>query len=145
MTQRCDAIAWAARHGGCDGCGTPLVGRQQRWCANGCDQLYWQNHRWNQARACALSRARVYGWRRRWVGPLNSDGGVRLAWTHLGHRCAHCGTTTTAPEVNHISPALGRHGQESCIHHQDNLEVLCHDCHLDVTRAQRAARTALAS
>jgi hypothetical protein len=39
--------------------------------------------------------------------------------------------------VNHISPCLGAHNDISCAHHQSNLEVLCHTCHLATTKQQR--------
>ena len=54
------------------------------------------------------------------------------------YRCQTCGSNERL-EVNHIQPALGRHGEISCIHHQDNLIVLCHECHVKVTAEQRAA------
>jgi hypothetical protein len=42
-------------------------------------------------------------------------------------------------EVNHRVPLAGRSRSESCAHHQENLEVLCHDHHVDATNAQRDA------
>lgn len=51
--------------------------------------------------------------------------------------CVTCGSME-ALEVNHIVPLAGRSRRESCAHHQSNLEVLCHDCHVDVTNEQRA-------
>jgi hypothetical protein len=102
----------------CDLCGAPLVGRQQRWCSLECSDTYWPHHSWKVARETALGRARI---------------GIKR------YRCAICGCGTRSPEVNHRTPALGAHSQTSCAHHQDNLEVLCHDCHLGVTVAQRAA------
>jgi hypothetical protein len=50
-----------------------------------------------------------------------------------------CGATENL-EVNHIDPLVGRGYSMSCYHHQDNLEVLCHDCHVVVTNAQRRER-----
>lgn len=42
-------------------------------------------------------------------------------------------------EVNHKTPILGRHGEQGCHHHQDELEVLCHRHHVVETNRQRAA------
>jgi hypothetical protein len=40
-------------------------------------------------------------------------------------------------EVNHIAQARGAHRELSCLHHLDNLETLCLDCHREETAAQR--------
>ncbi|MBI3743353.1 MAG: HNH endonuclease [Chloroflexi bacterium] len=45
-------------------------------------------------------------------------------------------------EVNHIKPLKGRGYRIGCAHHLDNLQTLCHRCHVDVTKQQRASRTA---
>lgn len=42
-------------------------------------------------------------------------------------------------EVNHIRPVNGKRKFFSCDHHQENLEVLCHACHVVVGIEQRAA------
>ena len=99
---------------GCNKCGAPLKGRRTRWCSNTCSLWHSNNHRYTQARRQALRGAATY-------------------------QCAHCKGHTTAPEVNHIIPCKGKHGVTGCHHHQDNLEVLCHECHLKATAAQRAA------
>ncbi len=44
-------------------------------------------------------------------------------------------------EVNHIVPALGRHGVLSCIHHVENLETLCVPCHKAFTRLVATTRS----
>jgi len=46
-------------------------------------------------------------------------------------------------EVNHLDPALGRHGQLSCVHHLDNLETLCLPCHKEHTSALRPGKRAV--
>lgn len=45
-------------------------------------------------------------------------------------------------EVNHIVPVLRKTSTTptSCANHLDNLETLCHPCHLVETKAQAAAR-----
>lgn len=42
-------------------------------------------------------------------------------------------------EVNHKTPILGRHDEGGCHHHVEDLETLCHRCHLIETARQRAA------
>lgn len=54
------------------------------------------------------------------------------------HHCAHCGIATLKIEVNHINPIRGAGYSLSCHHHLDNLEALCHQCHVQVTKQQRA-------
>jgi 5-methylcytosine-specific restriction endonuclease McrA len=97
---------------GCQACGTPLTGRQTRWCSRKCARSYTENHRWTQARAKAKRDAAM------WL-------------------CASCGWATDQVEVNHVVPCLGKHGTWGCHHHQDNLEVLCIPCHRAKTKQQR--------
>lgn len=118
----CEVMLWWSIPGRCDGCGKPLVGRQQRWCGDGCDDIYWENHRWTRAREAAKAR-----------NVARYEGRFPSHW-----RCCRCGCHTRYPEVNHLRQALGAHDQESCLHHQENLEVLCHDCHLVETARQRS-------
>lgn len=125
---KCPAMLWLSGRRGCDGCGKPLSKRAHRWCVGNCADLYWQNHRYTLARQACLARS---------VARFKRLSARRLVPTHW--RCAKCGAHTKHPEVNHIQPALGRHSAESCIHHQENLEVLCHDCHVGETRRQRRA------
>lgn len=59
-----------------------------------------------------------------------------------GYACVRCGSKNDL-EVNHIYPLgaterTGHRFAESCEHHLDNLETLCHNCHLEATRQQRA-------
>ena len=52
--------------------------------------------------------------------------------------CACCGRGHFGEgEVNHIAPVNGDRDFFSCANHQDNLEVLCHRCHVMATREQR--------
>lgn len=136
MSVRCDALVWPERsERRCDGCGDALTGRQRRWCSDDCANLYWTNHRFNRAREACRERSVA---RYRLVEIYGPDGTVeRQCYVPTHWRCAHCGRHTPFPEVNHIRPAMGAHAAESCIHHQDNLEVLCGDCHAVVTRRQR--------
>lgn len=143
----CEAMVGWGTPGVCDGCAEPLTGRSKRWCKGNCGQLYWENHRWNVAREKALSRSAVFEFKLA-LQPFVKRRVSRVArkieapakrFYRTGWRCMRCGTTTHAPEVNHIVPAMGKHAVESCAHHQENLEVLCRDCHLATTKRQREA------
>lgn len=110
----------------CYMCGKPLrdpttvkQGRRLRWCSDACSTLYWANHGWGEARHRAKMRDRF--------------------------TCVRCGDRTVGNhyvdlEVNHKDPLAGRGYHESCAHHQDKLETLCHACHVPETKAQGRAR-----
>lgn len=107
--------------GVCDACGKNLTGRQKRWCSRECSLVEWPEHDWNSARKAAKKRD--------------------------GYRCVTCGAPEgvdslmrSTLEVNHIEPRVGKGYGWGCWNHQDNLETLCHDCHVKVTKAQAAER-----
>lgn len=111
--------------GVCDHCGNALTGRQKRWCSQDCSLVLFRAHDWNGARRAAKRRD--------------------------GHRCVKCGAPDdidtlgrSTLEVNHIVPREGAGYGWGCWNHPDNLETLCHPCHVTVTNAQRAARKAAA-
>ena len=70
-----------------------------------------------------------------------------------GNRCVICGQNDrdacardyyrrhgkSILEVNHIQPVNGNRKAVSCASHLENLETLCHDCHVAVTKQQREA------
>ena len=109
------SLAVGAAPYGCDQCGKQLV-KRERWCSGLCAAKFYKNHRWTNAREAALRR----------------DG-----------CCVRCGSNNDL-EVNHVVPLAslewfdGNRGRESCAHHLDGLETLCHDCHVVETRRQRA-------
>jgi 5-methylcytosine-specific restriction endonuclease McrA len=113
---------------------------------------WWhENHRFMVARRIALKRAEVFE-----IPRCRDTHGryktTRLHQHSLGFACAGCGglfparqsrarrSNTVSVQVNHIIPALGLHAALSCLHHQENLEVLCTPCHRAVTASQRLAR-----
>lgn len=119
----CSGSDWKPRHspnqpGVCGACGKPLEGRALWFCRaqrldqESCRLRYLRNHDWGYARVEALKR---------------TEG-----------RCSRDALHRGALEVNHIEPRLGRGYALGCHHHQDNLEPLCHLCHLEVTADQRA-------
>lgn len=116
--KRCALLPYDAVAGVCAACGKRLAGRQTRWCGPVCRAVYPENHYWQFARRAARKR------------------------DHYG--CVRCGTMNIdAPEVNHRIPRNGRGYGVGCHNHLDNLETLCHEHHLRVTRAQRVARARL--
>lgn len=123
MTCSLNLLPFADTAGVCDACGKPLTGRQQRWCSFECSRVEAPHHDWNAARRAAKRRD--------------------------GHKCVKCGRADEVDErfrsileVNHIEPRVGKGYGWGCWNHQDNLETLCHECHVEVTKAQAAARRA---
>lgn len=90
-------------------CGIPLPKYRRKWCCDDHGLWYHQNHSWTLARSKTLSRDK---------------------------RCVKCGSIRDL-EVNHIEPRRGRGYSNGCHNHQDNLETLCHDCHVKVTCEQQ--------
>lgn len=111
----CPLSPWTGRESACQWCDTDLPpGRRTVFCSRACVLAYERNHRWNKARSAAKRRAR--------------------------YRCQRCGAGKDADlEVNHIIPVDGAGYGDGCAHHQNNLETLCHDCHVLTTATQRAA------
>jgi len=111
--------------GECRWCGAALPARRKTWCSERCSDGFWNNHWWTLARRVAKKRDK--------------------------YRCTRCGhkplgrsdpryrkrRATDRLEVNHIVAAGGAHRVLSCLHHLDNLETLCLECHRERTAAQR--------
>ena len=114
----------------CRECGEFSGGRRSFYCSRECRDTFDADHFWGTARLAALSRASIWS-----IGRGDHRG---LTRPPLGYVCARC-EGFKAWEVNHIEPVNGDRQHFSCRHHQTNLEVLCHQCHLIVTAEQRAA------
>jgi hypothetical protein len=141
--------------GTCDWDGTPLTGRQRRWCSAACATAAFDNHSWTYAREAALRRDRHTcqrcGYQRppqpNWRDFADADQSALTA--HGGADAAYWDAYNTwrrnlrALEVNHKTPILGLHGHSGCHHHLDGLETLCdRPCHLEETNRQRRDRAA---
>ena len=137
---------------GCLRCGNPLPPRHRKWCSRACMDWWHSNHRFMVARGAALKRAEVFEIPR----CRDTHGRYKTNRLHqhsLGFACSNCGglfparqrnarrSNTVSGQVNHIVPALGVHAALSCLHHQENLEVLCTPCHRTVTATQARARS----
>lgn len=114
MMKGCTLSQWRGSPLRCRWCNEKLTGRQKRWCSRKCGDAAFNNHWFSSARKSLIYAAHVR----------------RMKF------CVKC-SSTRALEVNHITPCLGAHGTASCAHHIDGLEILCHDCHVKVTRIQR--------
>ena len=97
----------------CWQCGGILGKYKRKWCGQDCALLYARNHSWGYARDAAFQR----------------DEGI----------CQRCGSVQ-GQEVNHIEPRRGQGYGPGCHNHQSNLETLCHDCHVKVTKEQGRIR-----
>lgn len=93
----------------CRNCDTPLVGRRTAYCSKVCERAFASNHFQGPAYAACTKRAE--------------------------RKCERCGTSERL-EVNHIDPVRGGPRGVTCKNHQDNLELLCHPCHVLVTEEQ---------
>jgi 5-methylcytosine-specific restriction endonuclease McrA len=112
---QCPLTLWRGTDSDCHWCSQPITSSRRRaWCSDTCRRGWERNHIWGRARASAKKRDR--------------------------YQCAHCGAGKSASlEVNHINPVNGAGYDEGCAHHQENLETLCHACHVGVTAVQRRA------
>lgn len=106
--------------GGCRNCGKTPSGRKQYYCSDECRTEFEADHFWGTARQAAIHRT---------IDPYDA--------LRIPHCVRDCGRWAT--EVNHIVPLNGQRPHFGCCHHRDNLEALCHYCHLETTAEQRAA------
>ena len=107
----CSASAWAGEPKRCRWCDAALPGRRTRWCSDACVDEYSRNHWWSWASS----------YRKR-----QNEG-----------RCERDGCDRSAMETHHKTPILGRHAQSGCHHHQDGLEALCGEHHLEAHHGPR--------
>lgn len=144
----CRTPGWKPYCGECGYCGKALVNtgyacRAKKSVQPPHLQEYNRNHYWGQARYAALRR--------------DDNKCVKCGYQEQ-YRCPECGGSLYGGrwcrgcrrepgrgplEVNHIIPRNGNKDDNSCFHHLDNLETLCHDCHVKETRVQRRHRKAV--
>ncbi len=116
-------------------CRTELTGRRTAYCSDAHARAFEGEHVWPEARKRARRRAR-YACQRCGFKPSAVRKDPEQARTYARHELKL--------EVNHIVALRGRYRFVSCLNHADNLEVLCHRCHVVVTNAGREAdRSAL--
>ena len=112
-------------------CRTPLEGRRTAYCSDKHAREFQRDHVWADARRAARRRAK-WACERCGFKPneIKKDPERRLIFTRHELRL----------EVNHIQPLGGRYRGVTCLNHQENLEVLCHRCHVLATGALRLPR-----
>lgn len=119
---------------GCRQCGAPIAD-SRAYCSVECSDVFQRNHFWNTASYAALERARPFG-------PTQKVHGHPWRGLPVCSRCfkvCQSFRDKREAEVNHIKPLNGTRPHFGCCHHQDNLEVVCHDCHVQIGIEQRAA------
>lgn len=110
---------------GCRQCGRTIPNRRA-YCSEACSDTFQSNHFWNTARYEAIRLSCPAGWTQVYESGAICRRCQRNAWWQ-----------GFGPEVNHIVPVNGKSRTFGCCNHQDNLEVLCRDCHLKTTAEQR--------
>lgn len=104
--------------------------RNRRWCSRKCETAWRRQHVWAFARDAAIGRDEGMCVRR--------DVHARPADVeHLDYFEQRRLIGARGIEVNHIEPRRGEGYAAGCHNHLENLETLCHDCHVEVTTAQR--------
>lgn len=152
----CTVLPHLDHPGVCNRCGAPLFGKRTQWCSAKCEKEFRANHDWNVARAAALTRdggrcVRCGGdgseqRETRWAPAIAATQLRRLGVELLTNEPVSVVLIAAAREpwleVNHIEPRNGRGYDWGCAHHTENLETLCHSCHVAETRRQAEARRA---
>jgi hypothetical protein len=113
-------------------CRQPLEGRRTAYCSDKHAREFERQHVWRDARTAARRRAR-WACERCGFKPsdVKKDPERRVLFTRHQLRL----------EVNHIQPLGGRYRGVTCLNHQENLEVLCHNCHVLATGALRLPKS----
>lgn len=135
---------------GCRLCGVATAGRFEFYCSAQHRDEFERDHFWSSARRAAILAAARGS--TLWVAAYccarchtvfptvaGVEAELRAAGVQYDHATWLTIRRTPAPEVNHIMPVNGQRAAFDCQHHRDNLEVLCHSCHVATTATQRAA------
>lgn len=112
-------------------CRATLPSRRTAYCSDLHAREFERNHVWFAARRAARRRAQ---WSCERCGFKPSK--VRRDPAARGQYLRH----ELRLQVNHIEPLVGAYRLVTCANHLENLEVLCHRCHLAVTGEQRTGR-----
>lgn len=125
--QQCPQSTWRGEDGRCHWCDNPLSGRRRVWCSEKCSAAFLHEHRYSDARAQCRRRARAN---------CSCSNVSSRAKHQICALCGCCEREVGLLECNHRVPRRGDRSIISCLHHSTNLEMLCHKCHLGVTKYQ---------
>lgn len=100
----CSLTRWLGDPKRCRWCNAALRFPRRVWCTDGCQAVFRDNHVWKYAQRAARARER-------------------------GFRDANGGTCAGLLETHHLEPCVGVR-TASCLHHQENLVVVCGAHHL---------------
>lgn len=157
----CSLLLFTDIPGRCQYCGDILPKYRRRWCDDECSLLVATNHVWTLAKRAVYlrdaSKCQMCGchvWnsvdiykhperpRQQHISFLGDPEGYRRS--HAEYAAAieqwQLSMKPFMAEVNHIVPRNGGGYNSGCHNHLDNLQLLCHRCHVGVTKQQRADR-----
>jgi hypothetical protein len=142
--RKCGLSSWTGSASRCHWCNAQLTGRQRSWCSPKCYRVFTANHRYSSARSlCRRSARSKCGCPpESFIVRSHSRAGTLVTRRAPAHAtCVVCGKCEvelgSQLECNHIVPRLGVRASYSCMHHQDNLEMVCHSDHAVKTAEQR--------
>lgn len=130
---------------GCRQCGKEIT-RGRAYCSAACRAPFQENHFWNTARFAAIRQSATVDAdtiRRRGLDECavcaRCGGPARaVRWPETVENGRTYPASYWAPEVNHKTPLNGDRPHFGCCHHLDNLECVCHPCHVAIGIEQRA-------
>ncbi len=129
----CSLSSWDGNENNCRYCNSELEVNKRRWCSGECLNTWRLHHRY------FLSRQRAIKLARRKCSCLRASNEPR----HI--HCADCGLCESIIILkgniitcDHIIPRNGNKSKFSCLHHVDNLQILCSSCHQKKTTKEES-------
>lgn len=142
----CPYSRWGGREGFCRWCDKKLPRNWRTvWCSRDCEKGFDLQHEFASTRVIVRDAARSEcrckpeSFERRLPDPETGIlvTGEPMAQHPVCQECQKCADELGKPlEVNHIVPRIGNTDPYSCLHHVDNLEVLCRWHHNRATEEQ---------
>ena len=128
--------------------------QSRRWKKANRDKVYESGVRYreeNKEQCLSSDRSYYHKNRDKFLLKQQNDRARRLEYLHehLGHECVQCGNKERL-EFDHINPALKTTrtpvqamGKERADEEIPNLQILCHECHVAKSTAQKKAAWSL--